>query len=128
MKFSVPAEAVRTEMAATPPDRRPLPRRFARSLLFVFAALLAAAAANVVGLWLMSDVKSWSAWLHEHTGLFAAWRGILYAITAFGWWWMRGRVLRRESNVEARARLHRTEIGALLTVAALEMATLLQTR
>ncbi|GFE79146.1 hypothetical protein GCM10011487_11460 [Steroidobacter agaridevorans] len=93
----------------------------------MLAAVLAAAAINVLGIWLTGDVKGWTAWLHEHAGYFAVWRGILYAITALGWWWMCGRVLRRESNAETRTRLRRAEIGAVLAVAALEVTTLLQT-
>jgi len=50
----------------------------------------------------------------------------VHATTAFGWSWMRGRVLRRESNRETRTRLLRTEISALLAVAVLEITTFLQ--
>lgn len=106
--------------------RRPLTRRLARTLLFVLAVLLAAAVVNLVSICLKGDTRGWSEWLREHAGHFAVWRGILYSATAVGWWWMRGRVLQRESNRETRTRLLRTEIGALLAVAALEITTLLQ--
>jgi hypothetical protein len=108
--------------------QRSFPRGLARTALCVLGILLAAAAVNLVGIWLIGDVKGWSGWLHEHTKHFAVWRGILYATTTFGWWWMRGRVLRRESNRETRTRLLRTEIGAVLAVAVLEITMLLQTR
>ena len=107
---------------------RPLHRRFARTLLYVLAFLLAAVGINVVGIWLMGDVSDWSRWLSEHSGHFAAWRGVLYAATALGWRWMRGRVLCRESNPETRARMLRTEIAAVLAIAALEIAMFLQRR
>jgi hypothetical protein len=106
--------------------RRPLTRRLALALLCVLAVLLAAATVNLVGISLMGDTKGWSEWLLEHTTHFAVWRGILYSATALGWWWMRVRVLRRESNRETRARLLRTEISAVLAVTVLEITMLLQ--
>lgn len=107
---------------------RPLHRRFSRTLLYVLAILLATVFINVLGIWLVGDVNGWSRWLYEHSGHFAVWRGILYAATAFGWRWMRGRVLCRESNTVTRARLLRTEIAAVLAIAALEIAMFLQMR
>lgn len=113
-------------MATITHARRPLTRRLVSTLLCVLAILLTAVAANLIGICVMGDVKGWSAWLRDHAGHFALWRGILYAATAAGWWWMRGRVLQREPNPETRARLIRIEIGAILTVAVLEITTLLQ--
>lgn len=107
---------------------RRLHRRLSRTLLYVLAILLAASVINVLGIWLVGDVSGWSRWLYEHSGHFAVWRGVLYAATAFGWRWMRGRVLCRESNPETRARLLRAEIAAVLAIAALEIAMFLQTR
>lgn len=128
MRFSGLGAVVRTEMALVTHTRRPFYRRLARTLLFVLAILLAAAAVNVVGISLVGGVNGWSRWLQEHSGHFAAWRGFLYAATAFGWWWMRNRVLCPESKPETRARLLRTEIAAVLAIVALEGMTFLQTR
>lgn len=75
--------------------KAPLRRRVVRPLLGVLASLLLAATVNMISIWLIGDVSGWSRWLHEHSGHFAVWRGLLYGATSFGWLWMRNRVLRR---------------------------------
>ncbi|OYW19494.1 MAG: hypothetical protein B7Z52_03505 [Burkholderiales bacterium 12-64-5] len=53
-------------------------------------------------------------------------RLLLYAATAYGWWWMRGRLRQREPSAEAHKRLLRTEIAAVIAVVALEASQLLR--
>lgn len=108
--------------------KAPLRRRVVRPLLGVLASLLLAATVNMIGIWLIGDVSGWSRWLHEHSGHFAVWRGLLYGATAFGWWWMRNRVLRREPSPETRPRLLRAEIAAVFAVVTLEGVMFLQSR
>lgn len=100
--------------------------RLARVFLCVLGIFLVAATVNVIGLWIVGDVNSWGRWLQEHSGHFAVWRVALYVATGLGWWWMRRRVLSRETNSVTRARLLRTEIAAVLAVAILEVTTFLQ--
>ena len=109
-------------------SKAPLRRRVVRPLLGVLASLLLAATVNMIGIWLIGDVSGWSRWLHEHSGHFAVWRGLLYGATSFGWLWMRNRVLRREPSPEPRTRLLRAEIAAVFAVVTLEGVMFLQSR
>jgi hypothetical protein len=102
--------------------------RSARAFLCVFAIFLVAATLNLIGIWIVGDVRSWGRWLEEHSGHFAVWRSALYVATGLGWWWMRNRVLSREPKSETRTRLIRTEIAAVLAVVILEVTTFLQMR
>lgn len=95
--------------------------------MLVLAVVLVAASINVIGIRIMGDVTAWNGWLQTHTGHFAAWRGLLYFTTAYGWWWMRSRVLRREPSSQTRTRLCRTEIAAVIAILLLETTTFLQT-
>ena len=54
------------------------------------------------------------------------WRLLLYAATAYGWWWMRGRLRQREPSAEAHQRLRRTEIAAVTALVLLEGSQLLR--
>lgn len=95
-------------------------RRAGLVLLWAILLLVAAVAANVVGIHLAGGIEGWQQWLTEHTNHFLAWRLLLYAGTAWGWLWMRRRVLTREPV--ARQRLLRAEIAAVVAVAALEIS------
>ncbi|WP_137823480.1 hypothetical protein [Pseudomonas sp. D(2018)] len=101
-------------------------RRAGLVLLGALLVLLAAVAANVVGLHLAGGIEGWQAWLTAHSNHFLAWRLLLYASTACGWLWMRRRVLAREPDAGTRRRLLRAEMAAVVAVAAVEISPLLQ--
>ncbi|MFZ4823969.1 MULTISPECIES: hypothetical protein [Pseudomonas] len=95
-------------------------RRAASITLWVILLLALAVAVNVLGIQLAGSIESWQQWLADHTGHFLVWRLLLYAATAWGWMWMRRRVLAREPG--ARQRLLQAEIAAVMAVAALEVS------
>jgi uncharacterized BrkB/YihY/UPF0761 family membrane protein len=99
-------------------------QRFLRALFWVLAILLITAAVNVIGIRIIGDVTGWAQWLEHHRLDFLLWRLALYGATAWGWWWMHGRVRRREP--EAHGRLLRIEIAAVLVILVLEGVALLQ--
>ncbi|MGU1062186.1 hypothetical protein ACSEPQ_04840 [Pseudomonas aeruginosa] len=98
-------------------------RRLGLALLWALLLLAATITANLVGIHLAGSIEGWQQWLTAHTGHFLAWRLLLYAGTAWGWMWMRRRVLVREPG--ARQRLLRAEIAAVVAVAALEISQMI---
>ncbi|RCH32045.1 hypothetical protein CSC43_6910, partial [Pseudomonas aeruginosa] len=46
--------------------------------------------------------------------------------TAYGWVWMRRRLLVREDDAQARRRLVRTEVAGVVAIVALEASLLMQ--
>lgn len=107
-------------------DTSRLFRRLSTSLLWMLAILVIAAAVNLVGIRIAGDVSGWSRWLQSHRLYFLGWRMCLYGGTAYGWCWMRNRVLRREPAAETRTRFRRAEVAAALTILALETAVFVQ--
>lgn len=107
-------------------DARKLFSRLTTSLLWALAIFVIAAAVNLVGIHIVGDVSGWSRWLQSHSLYFLGWRMCLYGGTAYGWWWMRNRVLRREAVAETRTRFRRAEVAALLAVVALEGTVFVQ--
>lgn len=105
---------------------RGLFHRSATSLLWVLAILFIAVGVNLIGIHLAGNVSSWNRWLQEHSLYLLAWRLCLYGGTAYGWWWMRDRVLRRELTDHSRTRFRRIEVAAVLAVLALEGTVLVQ--
>ncbi|HBO3145809.1 MULTISPECIES: hypothetical protein [Pseudomonas aeruginosa group] len=101
-------------------------RRAGLALLSALLVLLAAVAANVIGIHLAGGIDDWQAWLTAHSTYFLTWRLLLYAGTAYGWIWMRRRVLAREPDAGTRRRLLRAELAAVVAVAALELSPYLQ--
>jgi hypothetical protein len=106
--------------------RRVFSRRRVRRLLWLFVIVVSAIGVNLIGIRIMGDVVGWSRWMQSHSGYFLAWRLCLYVATACGWWWMRQRVLHRESTAHARVRLRRTEVAAVLAILALEVTVSLR--
>lgn len=98
-------------------------RRLGLALLWALLLLAATITANLVGIHLAGGIEGWQQWLTAHTGHFLAWRLLLYASTAWGWMWMRRRVLAREPGT--RPRLLRAEIAAVMAVAALEISQMI---
>ncbi|WP_376779331.1 hypothetical protein [Pseudomonas lopnurensis] len=99
-------------------------RRAGLVLLWVFLLLIAATAVNVIGIHLAGSIEGWEQWLAAHAGYFLVWRLLLYGGTAWGWLWMRRRVLAREPGADTRRRLLRAEIAAVLAIAVLEVSQL----
>ncbi|WP_244197518.1 hypothetical protein [Caballeronia ptereochthonis] len=95
-----------------------------RSLVIVLAMLAALTVVtiilHVVGMRLVGGIVAWQHWLHAHAWLFGIWRLGFYAVIVRGWWWMRTRVRQREPSAEARRRLVRAEIAAVLAIALTE--------
>lgn len=101
-------------------------RRAGLVLLGALLVMLAAVVTNVVGIQLAGGIDGWQAWLTAHSNHFLAWRLLLYAGTAYGWVWMRRRVLAREPDAGTRRRLLRAELAAVVAVAAIELSPMLQ--
>lgn len=88
--------------------------------------LTVAVATNVLGIYFVGSIAGWERWLAEASGYFLLWRLCLYASTAYGWLWMRRRLLARESGAEAKRRLVRSEIAGVAGIVALEGSLLMQ--
>ncbi|EOX6785678.1 hypothetical protein ACPU7Y_000495 [Pseudomonas aeruginosa] len=101
-------------------------RRAAKALLWTVAIFAAAVGANVAGIYLVGSVAGWERWLSAAAGYFLLWRLCLYGATAYGWLWMRRRLLAREADAQARRRLLRSEIAGVVAIVALEASLLLQ--
>ncbi|ABI58362.1 hypothetical protein [Nitrosomonas eutropha] len=101
-------------------------RRTARTLLWTALLLAGAVAANIVGIYFIGSISGWEQWLAEVSGFFLLWRLCLYGATAYGWVWMRRRLVARQSDAHTRRRLLRTEIAAVLALVALECSLLVQ--
>lgn len=97
--------------------------RFLSALLSVLLVVLIAATVNIVGIRIAGSVTGWARWMQPHRVFFLLWRLCLYSATAWGWWWMRERVRRREPD--AVGRLRRIELAAAVTIVALECVAML---
>src|SRR3546814_4741663 len=90
-----------------------LNRRTARTLLWTVLLLAMAVAANVAGIYVIGSIAGWEQWLAEASAFFLLWRLCLYGATAYGWVWMRRRLLARQYDPQTRRRLLRTEIATV---------------
>lgn len=101
-------------------------RRVGLTLLWTALLLVAAVAVNMLGIRMAGGIDDWQRWMDAHAGVFLAWRMLLYGATAWGWLWMRRRLLAREPDDVAGQRLLRVEIAAIVAVLALEASLLTQ--
>lgn len=101
-------------------------RRAAKALLWTVVLVAAAVGANIAGIYLVGSVAGWERWLAGAAGYFLVWRLCLYGATAYGWVWMRRRLLAREDDAQARRRLVRSEIAGVVAIVALETSLLMQ--
>ena len=62
----------------------------------------AAVSANIVGIYLLGSVAGWEQWLAAASGYFLVWRLCLYGATAYGWVWMRRRLLAPQKTTSRR--------------------------
>jgi hypothetical protein len=102
-------------------------RRAAKALLWAVVIVATAVGANIAGIYLLGSVAGWEKWLAAASGYFLAWRLCLYGATAYGWIWMRRRLLAREDDAQVRRRLVRSEIAGVIAILALEISLLMQT-
>lgn len=103
-------------------------RRVGVALLWAVLLLIAAAVVNAVGIRIAGGIEGWQRWMAAQSGAFLAWRLLLYAVTAWGWLWMRRRLRAREPERAAGLRLLRAEVAAIVAVIALEASLLMQAR
>jgi len=101
-------------------------RRVGLALLCALAVAGIAVAVNVAGIHVVGSIDGWERWLRAHEAHFFVWRLLLYAVTGYGWWWMRRRLRQRESGPEAHQRLLRVEVAAVITLVLLEGSQLLR--
>ena len=102
-------------------------RRAAKALLWTVVLVAAAVGANLLGIYLVGSVAGWERWLAAASGYFLVWRLCLYGATAYGWVWMRRRLLAREADdAQAQRRLVRSEIAGVAAIVALEASLLMQ--
>ena len=105
-------------------------RRVAKALLWTMLIIAASVAANVAGIYLVGSVAGWERWLAAAAGYFLVWRLCLYGAMAYGWVWMRRRLLAREdqngADRQARRRLVRSEIAGIVAIVVLEASLLMQ--
>jgi hypothetical protein len=97
-------------------------RRLCWALAWIALVVLVAAGINLVGIRLVGDVDGWTRWLDARAGYFLVWRLCLYGATVYGWIWMRRRLRARDPSAETG--LRRAEIGAVATIAMLELSLL----
>lgn len=116
--------------ATWPRPRWLFSRRAGKALLWTMVLVAAAVGANVAGIYLVGSVAGWEQWLAATAGYFLVWRLCLYGATAYGWIWVRRRLLAREdqhgADKQARRRLVRSEIAGVIAIVALETSLLLQ--
>lgn len=116
-----------TTRASWPRLRWLFSQRAAKALLWTVVLVAAAVGANLLGIYLVGSVAGWERWLAAASGYFLVWRLCLYGATAYGWVWMRRRLLARErDDTQARRRLVRSEIAGIVAIVALEASLLMQ--
>jgi len=101
-------------------------RNVGKALLWTVLLLALAVAANILGIYLLGSIHDWQNWLSAAAAYFFVWRLCLYAATIYGWRWMRRRLLACETDGDARKRLIRAEVAAVIAVAVLEISLLVQ--
>jgi hypothetical protein len=106
--------------------RRLFRQRTVQVMLWTVVLVAAAVGANIVGIYFFGSVAGWERWLTAASGYFLVWRLCMYSATAWGWIWMRQRLLTREDDKQARRRLIRAEIAGASAIVALEASLLMQ--
>lgn len=109
-------------VSASPRLWQRIGRSAALIALTVVAITIVFVVVSAIGVRIVGDAAAWQRWLHAHVGMFVAWRLILYAAIARGWWWMHTRLRTRDDSREAQRRLRRAEIGAVCAIALIEVA------
>lgn len=94
--------------------------KLGKTLLWAGLILLLAIGVNLAGIRMLGSIDAWKGWMTTNETGFFVWRLLFYAGIAYGWWWMRGRLLAREPGADVRGRMRRIEVAAVLTFIALE--------
>lgn len=106
--------------------RRLFNRHVGKTTLWIIVLLVVAGLVNAVGIRIAGDIQGWTLWLKTHAPVFLFWRLCLYVAVAYGWWWMRQRVIQRETDQEnrkqAKTRFMRMEISAVCALLLLEIS------
>src|SRR3546814_20733215 len=89
-------------------------RRVGVALLWTLLVVAAAVAVNIAGIHVVGGVEGWQHWLQAHAGHFFVWRLCLYGATAYGWWWLRRLLLRRDAYPRAHHLLQSSGRGRVL--------------
>ena len=92
----------------------------------LLALVALAVLVNMAGVTLLGGVTQWTQWLHDHRLHFFLWRLCVYALTVWGWLWMRRRIRKTEGTSGAEVRLIRVEAAAIATVVLVEAVGLRQ--
>ena len=100
-------------------------RRIAVVALWSISILFIVIAVNVFGIVMIGGTQQWDRWLIDHRLHFFVWRAFLYVGLAFGWYWMRARVVDRETSNQTSMRLRRAEVSAALAIALVETISFL---
>lgn len=86
--------------------------------LLVFAVWMAAVLTiHIIGVRQLGSLAAWNEWVTLHCWYFRVWRLFMYGAVAYGLWWRRQRILRRDSSPEMRRALMRTNLAALVVMA-----------
>lgn len=96
-------------------------RRVAITLLWTCVLLSAVILANIIGIHALGSTRAWEQWLMDNRWHLFPWRIVA---TAYGWQWMRRRVVRQDESSDARARFQRSEVAAVVAVISVEIITL----
>lgn len=95
---------------------------FWKTLVALAFIIVVAVAINLAGIKALGGIEAWDSWRAHAYWYFLIWRLCVYAGLAYGWTWMRRRVLEREPTADARARLWRGGIAVAITLALFELA------
>lgn len=89
-------------------------------VIWIVALSLMVALVHFAGKQLLDQSIDWNTWLQNNATYFFIWRTVIYALTAYGWFNMRKRVLQRELSLDSIKRFKRTEIAALIAIIVFE--------
>lgn len=101
-----------------------VPRSFVIVLAMLAAMTVMTIIVHAIGMRLVGSVAAWQRWLHMHAWMFGLWRLGLYVAILRGWWWMHMRVRQRDGSPDARRRLIRAEIAAVLAIVLTELVAM----
>ncbi|HCF2456909.1 TPA: hypothetical protein NIA41_000464 [Pseudomonas aeruginosa] len=83
-------------------EKRRLAVTAAKAALWVLLLLLLGFLVSAMGMFMTGGAVAWLQWLEEHRWHLLTWRLCVYAVTAAGWLWARGRLLQRDPESRQR--------------------------
>lgn len=102
--------------------RRVFSRQVAVTIMWLFILGTVSFVVNTAGIRITGSVQNWTSWLNNHASYFLVWRILLYIVVAYGWYWMRQRLILREPTVQAKQRIIRIECSTICALLALEVS------